>query len=187
MNRYASLSFGLGTAAWLVPGSAGATQVHASPEGLYAHQMAHMFFAIAMGILLYWLRERRLVKEKGWHMIQLAALFFMLWNLDALVVHFLDGRSDLFHTIDAGTWHASIEFDRNIEALAVLYYLCKMDHLLCVPAMIFLYLGLRTLVQSTCGNPASPGPTRAAPSCNSPMRRGLRGEVAPTGGRGPAP
>jgi hypothetical protein len=130
----------------MVPDQAAATQVHVPSEGLYVHQIGHLFFAAAMAILIYWLRQRRLVQLRGWRLIQLAAGFFILWNLDAFAVHFLDDRSDLFTTIDKGTWHESIQFDRNIEVLAVLYYLGKMDHLWCAPAMIFLYFGLRSLL-----------------------------------------
>lgn len=131
----------------LAPWPAWATQVHVPSEGLYVHQIGHLFFAAAMAFLIYWLRERRLVEQRGWRLIQLAACFFILWNMDAFAVHFLDGRSDLFTTIDKGTWHESIQFDQNIELLAVLYYLGKMDHLWCAPAMIFLYFGLRSLLE----------------------------------------
>lgn len=56
--------------------NAGATQVHGGPEGLYVHQIAHFFFMFSMAILIYWLRERRLVQEKGWRFVQYAAFFF---------------------------------------------------------------------------------------------------------------
>ena len=131
----------------VVPGQATATQVHVPSEGLYVHQIAHLFFAAAMALLLYWLRARQLVKTRGWRLIQLATFFFILWNIDAFAVHILDDRSDLFTTIDEGTWHEAIQFNPKIEELAVLYYLGKMDHLVCAPAMILLYLGLRSLLR----------------------------------------
>lgn len=131
----------------MVPGPAAATQVHVPSEGLYAHQVAHLFFALSMALLIYWLRQRQLVKERGWRLIQLAALFFIIWNVDAFFVHIFDDRSDLFRTIDGGTWHASIEFDPHLELPAMLYYLGKMDHLLCAPGMILLYFGLRSLLR----------------------------------------
>lgn len=155
---------------WLIgpllvfPEQAAATQVHVPSEGLYVHQIAHLFFALAMAILLYWLRERQLVKQRGWRLIQLAAFFFILWNIDAFAVHILDDRSDLFTTIDKGTWHESIQFDRNIELLAVLYYLGKMDHLFCVPAMILLYLGLRSLLEDAEQNKESSQLSRGLPA-----------------------
>jgi hypothetical protein len=124
-----------------------ATQVHKGLEGLVGHQIGHIFFIFSMGILIYWLRERKLIRETGWRFVQYAALFFILWNLDALVVHYLDGRHDLFQTIDEGTWDARIHLLEGPKGLAVLYYLVKMDHLLCLPAIVFLYLGLRQLLK----------------------------------------
>jgi hypothetical protein len=147
-----------------IPEHAAATQVHVPSEGLYVHQIGHLFFAAAMAILIYWLRERQLVKTRGWRLIQLAACFFILWNVDAFAVHFLDDRSDLFTTIDQGTWHESIRFDRNIELLALLYYLGKMDHLWCAPGMILLYLGLRSLLQDAERRKASSLSTREFPA-----------------------
>ena len=132
-----------------------ATQVHLGQEGLYAHQIAHVFFIIALGTLIYWLRERKLVMETGWRFVQYSAIFFVLWNLDALLVHYLDGRNDLFETINAGAWNASIHVIEGPSALAAVYYLGKMDHLLCVPAVVFLYAGLRQLLKQAR---QAPGP-----------------------------
>lgn len=147
ISRLSSRLLGVSALVVMVPGTAAATQVHVPSEGLYVHQIAHLFFALAMALLLYWLRQRQLVKEHGWRLIQLAAFFFIIWNVDAFLVHILDDRSDLFRTIDAGTWHASIEFDRKVELLAFLYYFGKMDHLWCAPGMILLYFGLRSLLR----------------------------------------
>ncbi|MDY0041876.1 MAG: hypothetical protein RBS57_16305 [Desulforhabdus sp.] len=124
---------------------AGATQVHAEPEGLWAHQIAHLFFLFSMGILIFWLREWKLVKETGWRLVQYSAFFFILWNIDAIVVHYLDERNDIYRTINAGTWHARVVFDQQADWLGFLYYIAKLDHLLCVPAILLLYAGLRQL------------------------------------------
>jgi len=56
-----------------------ATQGHGGIEGVYAHQLAHVFFIISMGGLIYWLKQRGLVRESGWRLIQLSAFFFLLW------------------------------------------------------------------------------------------------------------
>jgi hypothetical protein len=136
---------------WFLPaymilsGEAGATQVHPPEEGLVAHQLGHVVFIVSMGVLIYWLRERKLTRHPGWRYIQYSALFFVLWNADAIVVHYLDGRKDLFEVIDAGRWHRWIQTASEPDWYTLLYYLGKMDHLLCLPAMIFLYLGLRRL------------------------------------------
>jgi hypothetical protein len=170
-----SLSF-LGVV-WLLlmfPAQAAATQVHVPSEGLYVHQIAHLFFAAAMGLLLYWLRERQLVQQRGWRLIQAAAFFFILWNLDAFVVHILDDHSDLFTSIDQGTWHESIQFDRSVGFLAVLYYIGKMDHLWCAPGMILLYFGLRSLLHD-----AEKGRASALPSGELSALPGNPLEISP--------
>lgn len=125
-----------------------ATQAHGGPEGVYAHQIAHVFFAFSMGILIYWLRERDLVKETGWRLIQYAALFFILWNIDAFAVHFLDDQSDIIRITQIDSWHIQINAAGGSSDVALLYYLAKLDHLLCVPALLFLFAGLRRLLKT---------------------------------------
>jgi hypothetical protein len=131
----------------LFPESALAVQEHRAPEGIYLHQGAHLFFVASMGLLIYWLRQHRLVREPGWRCIQYAALFFILWNLDAFAAHFLDEQADILDTLPAGFGRLRIETGDYPAALAWFYYIAKLDHLLCVPAMLFLYAGLRRLLK----------------------------------------
>jgi hypothetical protein len=128
-------------------GLAHATQGHGGIEGVYAHQMAHIIFIISMGVLIYWLRERKLVQHTGWRFIQYSALFFILWNLDAITVHALDDQFRIIDTQTIDIWSIRIEdpFDHNF--LKILYYIAKLDHLLCVPALLFLYQGLKRLIK----------------------------------------
>ncbi|MGD8703124.1 MAG: hypothetical protein PVH26_11870, partial [Desulfosarcina sp.] len=74
----------------LVPIEVPATQGHAGIEGVWVHQFAHLFFLFSMLLLIYWLRQAGLVKLLAWRYIQYAALFFILWNMDTMLVHFLD-------------------------------------------------------------------------------------------------
>ncbi|HEX5681127.1 MAG TPA: hypothetical protein VFX82_09875 [Desulfobacterales bacterium] len=132
---------------WLLPGAVLAVQEHGAPEGIYSHQGAHVFFTASMGLLIFWLRQRRLVREPGWRCIQYAALFFILWNIDAFTAHFLDEQSGVLDTVMAVPGKIKIEVDENLIPLAWLYYMAKLDHVLCVPAMLFLYAGLRRLLK----------------------------------------
>ena len=134
-------------AGWLLPQPALAVQEHGAPEGIYSHQGAHLFFIASMGLLIYWLRQRRLVREAGWRYIQYAAFFFILWNADAFTAHFLDEQSGILDTAMAAPGKIKIEVEDHFTALAWLYYIAKLDHLLCVPAMVFLYAGLRRLLK----------------------------------------
>ncbi len=139
------------------PTSALATQGHGGIEGVYAHQIAHLFFIVSMGGLIYWLRQRGLVQEKGWRMIQLSAFFFILWNLDAFLVHLLDDQMKIIQVTRIGFWKIQLTDLYNSQALKRLYYVAKLDHLLCVPAIVFLYLGLKRLLKEQRLNVAEPG------------------------------
>ncbi len=126
-----------------------ATQTHGQPEGLYVHQIAHLFFIISMGILEFWLRQRNLVREPGWKYIQLAAVLFILWNANAMAVHFLDEQIDFLQVTTIDQWHINISAISGGNSMALVYYVLKLDHLLCVPAMFCLYLGLKSLLKDT--------------------------------------
>jgi hypothetical protein len=124
-----------------------ATQAHSAPEGLYAHQLAHIFFIISMGVLIYWLRARQLVRSAGWSYIQYAALFFIFWNLDAFTVHLLEEQLAAIDVQRINPWQIKITANNQPMALVWLYYFAKLDHLLCVPALLFLYFGLKRLLK----------------------------------------
>ena len=143
---------------WLSPLSALAVQEHGAPEGLYTHQGAHLFFIASMGLLIYWLRQRRLVKEAGWRCIQYAALFFILWNLDAFTAHLLDEQLAVVDIQTVDPWMVRIDADVFSPELAWLYYAAKLDHLLCVPALLFLYFGLRRLLKDAETRSSEAGP-----------------------------
>lgn len=53
--------FFLSIFAWGVinPNHALATQSHGAPEGIYAHQIAHIFFMFSMGFFIHWLRDKK--------------------------------------------------------------------------------------------------------------------------------
>ena len=126
-----------------------ATQAHSAPEGIYSHQMAHFFFIFSMGVLIYWLRARKLVQLVGWRYIQYAALFFILWNLDAFTVHLLDEQLAVIEIQRLNLWEINITAHNHSKGLVWLYYFVKLDHLLCVPALLFLYFGLKRLLKKT--------------------------------------
>jgi hypothetical protein len=128
-----------------------ATQSHGEPEGLVAHQLAHLFFIFAMGTLAFWLKERYLTEKSGWRFIQYAAIMLILWNIDAFAVHMMDEYTNILTIQRLGNWQIRIFAESGYEALEIVYYLAKLDHLLCVPALFLLYLGLRRLAREEEG------------------------------------
>jgi phosphoglycerol transferase MdoB-like AlkP superfamily enzyme len=135
------------TLCWLfvfAPRSAWALQTHPAPEGLYAHMLAHLFFIATLGIFTYWLQTTGLVRERGWRLIQLCCLMFILWNLDTFTVHWIEHTltSEFFITTGLD-WSQRLSMTGGWRSWV--YYFGKFDHLLCVPAMLLLLFGLRDL------------------------------------------
>ncbi len=131
----------------LYPANGCAIQLHASSEGIITHQIGHLFFLFSMVVLIFIIRGKRLIVQDGWRMIQCAAFFFILWNLNTLTAHFLDNQIHVIKMETLSFSQVRITTHGNSSALAWMYYVLKLDHLLCVPAMFFLYKGLSTLVK----------------------------------------
>lgn len=71
------------------------------------------------------------------------SILFAGWNILALVGHEAIKLLNSTDFIDKASWNEQIAGP--ITPLKMLYYITKMDHLLYVPAMLALVVGLRTL------------------------------------------
>lgn len=131
--------------------TAHATQAHGGPEGLHVHQLAHVFFAFSLGLLIFWLNKWRLTVSAGWRLIQYSALLFILWNIDAFATHWLEEQSALIQVRRLASMQIQITTAPGYEWLAMVYYVAKLDHMLCVPALLLLFLGLRRLLKTPAG------------------------------------
>lgn len=129
---------------WM-PDPAHATQMHSASEGILVHQLGHLFFLVSMGILILTIQGKKLHRERGWRLIQYSALFFILWNMDAIGVHFLDNQTSFISSTFLSMTRVHIEAANYHGGVARLYYLLRLDHLLCLPAMMLLYRGLSLL------------------------------------------
>ncbi len=150
-NRNCIVVFFLTALSWiiLITNPAHATCEYGLPQGVHTHQLAHIFFIISMGILIYRLRGKKSNISSGWKFIQYSALFFILWSIDAFAVHFLSVQFNIIQVKTIGPWQIKINdcFDNNL--LKVFYYLARMDYLLFMPAFIFLYYGLTRLLKKS--------------------------------------
>jgi hypothetical protein len=130
----------------LLPGEALALQVHSEPEGLYVHQMAHLFYIVALGYF-FWDIRRTSFTDRGWRFLQMFCLLMACWNTLAFIGHlagvYLDPQSLLPTDCYLQTQLLS-PFTLN----KYLYFIAKLDHLIYVPALFCLFLGLRSFYHS---------------------------------------
>ncbi len=123
-----------------------ATQLHVSSEGIITHQVGHLFFLFSMVALILTISGKNLGSQKGWRLIQFSAFFFALWNLDTVTAHFLDNQIYVVRIENISLWTLNIVVYNDSQLLGFAYYILKLDHLLCVPAMLLLYKGISSLV-----------------------------------------
>lgn len=118
-------------------------QVHGGNEGLYVHQMAHLFFMAAMIFLSYILFRHPLGYGKGWTYLKFSLFFFFLWNINAFITHGLEVDIPREAILQEGLLPHSLCIPLTFKAY--IYYIGKFDHVLCVPAMFCLAMALRSL------------------------------------------
>lgn len=119
-----------------------ALQTHGKPEGIYVHQMAHIFFIAALGYL-YWDTKRSAFSGRGWFYLRVFCVLTILWNLLAFCGH---AATQHLHPGDVSVESGYLQSKVNapLTLVKVIYYTAKLDHLLTVPGMFFLYLSLRS-------------------------------------------
>lgn len=128
----------------LAPDRVWALQVHPHPEGLVAHQLAHIFFSATMVVLAYWLQVNQFVQERGWRFIQISCLLFLLWNIDAFSGHLI--ARHLPNEMFVGEPRSlSRKVLLGQSAWVLPYFILHLDHFICVPAILCLLLGIRSL------------------------------------------
>lgn len=110
-------------------------------EGLIIHQLAHIVFAVSMGGMALRILRSPLSKDRSWRRFSIGAILLVVWNLWAFIGHQLELAVSARHFhIDQPDLAPTIEIHTPID---LLYYVYKMDHLICVPAMVFFFLGLK--------------------------------------------
>lgn len=116
-----------------------AVQMHGGLEGLMAHQIGHLLFLSGMAYLLLRIHRRHRV-EPGWFEFRFFLYCIILWNGLTFTGHWLDEviSPEQFEKIGGRiiAFHISSPSD-------FIFYLSQLDHLLLVPAFLFLLLALR--------------------------------------------
>jgi len=140
MKKYVFLSVCVCLLCW--SGPAWAVQAHGEAEGPVVHLMAHLLLLVALLLLLYVLHTKPPDTGLSWRSLKLSLLFFLLWDMDHLFIHWFAGG--MFADIrDSGVSLVGDYFVGPRTLLSFLYYLGRFDHLLCVPALWFFTSALR--------------------------------------------
>ena len=127
----------------IVPDAAWALQSHGPPEGIYVHQMAHAFFVGSLVFLFLDLR-RSVTKSQGWISLKKFCLLMIVWNVVAFTGHAVATLLAPRHIAGAESFfHAQLLGPMDLTKLT--FYITRFDHLLLVPSLFFLFVGLRTL------------------------------------------
>jgi len=119
-----------------------ALQTHGGMEGVVVHQAAHIQYLGALGYLLWDIRRSGFAGV-GWLYLQWFCRLMMIWNGVAFIGHFAQmGLSDTAISTDDGYLSALLlpeTFGRWV------YYVTAFDHLFITPALILLFLAMRSL------------------------------------------
>jgi len=129
------------------PCDAWAVQSHGAREGLYVHQLAHVFYTASMGYLFLGIR-RSSFTSKGWLFLQAFCVFIILWNVAAFTGHSLTPYMDSSFFV-AENGYLSTRLLGPFTNLKLFVYFTKLDHLFSIPALLCLYLGMKGLYRSS--------------------------------------
>lgn len=138
-----------------LPGEALALQVHGEPEGLYVHQMAHIHYLLALGYF-YWDIRRTAFTGRGWRYLQLYCILMAAWNIVAFSGHAVGVSLDPQELLQHNGYLQTI-LKSPIDLHKFSYFITKLDHLLCVPALFFLFIGMRSFYHSVAGTQGKRG------------------------------
>ena len=139
------------------PSRSWAVQVHGPPEGLYAHILGHLIFIASLVFILYKTRAQCRTGQKCWFYLRLSLFLFLFWNIDTLIVHFLEMEIPPEHLVIS----SDVFKHRLLGPLTwrkYLYYIGRFDHLFCVPAMWFMLQSLISFYKETQFNKHSTRP-----------------------------
>ncbi len=131
-----------------LPSPCHAFQSHPAPEGLYVHQMSHVLFIGALAYLYWHLGKSSLIASRGWHYMRLFCLLFLVWNCLTFAGHASYSYLSVDDFVNMGTWQSKIALP--VTPLKLLYYLTRFEHLISVPAIFCLFIGLRLFYREVC-------------------------------------
>ncbi len=139
------------------PSLAMALQIHGTTEGLYIHQGAHLFFALSMAGFAYMIHTSTLMNKRASRFMVAGALLLACWNIWAFCGHLVELFIPLEHFTHRGPGPRGTPSLFIATWKEAVYYMLKMDHLLCVPSLICFYLGIQASMEEFPGGDGRQG------------------------------
>lgn len=136
------ITISAGILSLLIPSNALAFVPHAY-EGIYIHQMGHIFFFVSCVFIIWVIKNHNLRDKKGWRYIYLSQIFFVLWNIDTFVGHITEYWIEPSQIVGGKEGWDYFMREISIQGKEYLYYITKYEHILIMLAMFFFVKGLR--------------------------------------------
>ena len=144
-----------------LPDIAPALQVHDVPgEGLRVHQMGHIYYFVALLFFFAYIR-RSDFNERSWRYLQAFCILMAAWNLLSCFGHI----AARYVTPESLVERPLNIHDRLLPPLTFakwLYYVARLDNLISVPALFFLYMALRTFYRQVLDDMAAEAAAKKA-------------------------
>lgn len=122
----------------MVPEVSWAVQQHGGTEGLVSHQLAHILFISGMFFLLYRLHNSP-HESPGWSEFRIFIWLIICWNLLTFYGHWHRELIDPEKLISTGNRVSAFRLSGPMD---ILFYFSRLDHLLLLPAFLFLLAAL---------------------------------------------
>ena len=121
----------------IFPSTAWAVQPHGGAEGLVSHELGHVLFAA--GIIIILTKTRRHGKEAGWPAFIKFLWLTLVWNILTFSGHWMDINHAQQHFIFSECRKVGFQTEHIIDFY---YYFSKLDHLVLIPALLYLMTAL---------------------------------------------
>ncbi len=144
LHRFPACFSGLLTLFFITihPGPALALQSHGPVEGLYVHQAAHVFFAFSMALFAIRIRYSAIMNPKATKFISTGAILLIVWNIWAFYGHILEVFITPEQIVLPESGERMPPYFYATDWQDIIYYILKMDHIICVPAVACFLAGI---------------------------------------------
>ncbi|MDA8173503.1 MAG: hypothetical protein M0018_02810 [Nitrospiraceae bacterium] len=110
--------------------------------GIYTHQLAHIFFAIALAVIIAHKIRKGYWRQRGWKHIIASFMVLLAWNVFAFLGHMAAFRMKQEYFINPGTVYNEAV---RMQGPALAYVIYRMDQVFLITAMVLFYLGVRRI------------------------------------------